>query len=91
MTSQAILNVDWRVFLEGVIEGDLLNEFLIGILKAICFGFTISVISCYYGLSVQGGATGVGRAVNNSVVASAVGIFATDYAITVLAVSQGWM
>jgi phospholipid/cholesterol/gamma-HCH transport system permease protein len=91
MASQAILHVDWRVFLDGVIEGDLLNEFLIGILKAVCFGFTIAVISCYYGLSVRGGATGVGRAVNNSVVASAIGIFVTDYAITVLAVGKGWM
>jgi ABC-type transporter Mla maintaining outer membrane lipid asymmetry permease subunit MlaE len=41
-------------------------------------------VSCYYGLSVEGGATGVGRAVNGSVVTSAIGIFVFDYLMTYL-------
>ena len=42
----------------------------------------IALASCYFGLSVRGGAPGVGRAVNASVVASASGIFVLDYFVT---------
>lgn len=38
-------------------------------IKVLLLGFMIAVISCAKGLSVQGGAEGVGRAVNESVVA----------------------
>ena len=33
---------------------------------AIGFGLVISLTSCYFGISVRGGAVGVGRAVNAS-------------------------
>lgn len=84
LTSQFVLNVDWRVFFRGVFESRLLDEFAVGIIKAGCFGASISVVSCHFGLSVSGGAAGVGRAVNGSVVTSAVGIFAWDFLITFL-------
>lgn len=82
ITSQFLLKVDWRVFFWGVFESHLLDEFLLGLVKAYFFGLSISLVSCYFGLSVKGGATGVGRAVNASVVASAIGIFAVDYLVT---------
>jgi phospholipid/cholesterol/gamma-HCH transport system permease protein len=43
--------------------------------KVVLFGFLIAVISCAKGLNVKGGAEGVGRAVNESVVASLVAVF----------------
>ena len=82
VTSQFILSVDWRVFFRGVFDSHLLDEFVVGLIKAMCFGASISVVSCYFGLGVRGGAAGVGRAVNSSVVTSAVGIFAWDFLIT---------
>jgi len=82
MTSQFILGVDWRVFFRGVFESRLLDEFAVGLIKAMCFGASISVVSCHFGLAVRGGAAGVGRGVNSSVVTSAVGIFAWDFLIT---------
>lgn len=85
LTSELILDVDFRVFFYGVVDSGLLDEYLTGLTKALCFGGSISVISCYYGLGVSGGATGVGRAVNGCVVASAIGIFVFDYIITFLA------
>ncbi len=85
LTSEFILGIDWRVFFQGVLEGHLLDEFFVGLIKAIGFGASISVVSCTYGLGVRGGAAGVGRAVNASVVTSAIGIFVIDYAITWLA------
>ncbi|MSP91398.1 MAG: ABC transporter permease [Myxococcales bacterium] len=85
LTSELILDVDWRVFFAGVIDGHLLDEFFIGLAKAAGFGASISVVSCHYGLTVSGGATGVGRAVNAAVVTSAIGIFVFDYVITYVA------
>lgn len=82
LTSQYILEVDWRVFFQGVISSGLLDEYFTGLTKGVVFGASISVVSCYYGLSVSGGAAGVGRAVNNCVVTSAIGIFVWDYLIT---------
>lgn len=82
VTSQFLLKVDWRIFYWGVVESHLLDEFLIGLVKAFFFGLSISLVSCHFGLTVRGGATGVGRAVNASVVASAIGIFAVDYLVT---------
>lgn len=84
LTSELILNVDYRIFFRGVMSSHLLDEFLIGLVKATSFGAAISVISCYYGLQVSGGAAGVGRAVNNAVVSSAIAIFVWDYSVTFL-------
>ena len=82
LTSQLILGVDWRIFYYGVLEAHLLPEFLIGLVKAAFFGLSISVVSCYFGLAVRGGAQGVGEGVNQCVVASAIGIFVVDFLIT---------
>ena len=82
ITSEFILGVDYRIFFRGVIESRLLDEFFVGLAKATAFGACISIVSCYYGLNVSGGAAGVGRAVNNSVVTAAIGIFVADFVMT---------
>lgn len=43
--------------------------------KTALFGLMIGVIACYKGLTVTGGAEGVGRAVNEAVVAALIGVF----------------
>ena len=53
-------------------------------LKVSLFGAIIGVIASYKGLSVGGGAEGVGRAVNESVVASLVAIFMISVVYTQL-------
>jgi phospholipid/cholesterol/gamma-HCH transport system permease protein len=52
--------------------------------KVFIFGLLIGVISCYKGLDVSGGAEGVGRAVNEGVVACLVAIFAISLLYTQL-------
>ena len=79
LTSELLIGLDWRVLIANLLESHLLDEFTMGIVKATCFGISISCISCHYGMTVRGGAVGVGRAVNDSVVASAAGIFVLDY------------
>ncbi|MDH5493748.1 MAG: ABC transporter permease [Myxococcales bacterium] len=54
----------------------------VGLVKSALFGLMIAMTSCYFGLATKGGAPGVGRSVNASVVASASGIFIVDYLST---------
>jgi len=57
-------------------------DFFSGVIKSAIFGVMIAMTSCYFGLSVKGGAPGVGRAVNAAVVAAASGIFILDFFAT---------
>jgi phospholipid/cholesterol/gamma-HCH transport system permease protein len=46
------------------------------------FGAIIAVVCCYKGMTASGGAAGVGRAVNQAVVISFLGVFAFNYIFT---------
>jgi phospholipid/cholesterol/gamma-HCH transport system permease protein len=52
------------------------------VLMCTIFGAIISVVCCYKGMTASGGAAGVGRAVNQAVVISLVGVFAFSYVFT---------
>lgn len=84
VTGQALLGVSTRTFWNGFIETIKLWDLSTGLIKSCFFGVVISLSSCYHGLAVKGGAPGVGRAVNASVVASATGVFVLDYFATYL-------
>src|SRR3954466_7187002 len=79
MAGQALLGVPPRVFYNGLTGGLLgIGDVTSGLVKSVVFGIVMSLASCQYGLGVKGGAPGVGRAVNATVVASAAGIFVLD-------------
>jgi phospholipid/cholesterol/gamma-HCH transport system permease protein len=52
------------------------------ILKCAIYGAVVAVVSCYKGMNVSGGAEGVGRAVNQSVVITFISIGFIDYVFT---------
>jgi len=52
------------------------------VLKCTAFGAIIAIVCCYKGMSASGGAEGVGRAVNEAVVISFLGIGAFNYVFT---------
>ena len=52
------------------------------VLKTTLFGAIIAIVCCYKGMTASGGAAGVGRAVNQAVVISFLGIFAFNYTFT---------
>ena len=52
------------------------------VLKTTLFGAIIAIVCCYKGMTARGGAEGVGRAVNQAVVISFLGIFAFNYVFT---------
>jgi phospholipid/cholesterol/gamma-HCH transport system permease protein len=82
-TGQALLGVDPVTFYNGVTGGLLsFGDVADGLIKSIVFGFIIALASCHFGLATSGGAPGVGRSVNSTVVASAAGVFILDYVVS---------
>ena len=59
-----------------------LDDFITGLVKAGVFGMLISGIACYLGLSVTGGAQGVGAATTKTVVYTIVALILVDLAFT---------
>jgi phospholipid/cholesterol/gamma-HCH transport system permease protein len=52
------------------------------VLKCTLFGAIIAIVCCYKGMHASGGAEGVGRAVNEAVVVTLMGVFAFNYVFT---------
>ncbi|MFW5840295.1 MAG: ABC transporter permease, partial [Planctomycetota bacterium] len=61
-----------------------------GMIMAGVFGLLISLIACREGLSVRGGAEGVGRATTMTVVYSIVGIILAAGVFTTIFYTLGW-
>ncbi len=78
----ALLGVSTATFFNGFLETIRVWDLATGLIKSLLFGGVIALSSSHFGLAVSGGAPGVGRAVNASVVASATGIFVCDYLAT---------
>jgi phospholipid/cholesterol/gamma-HCH transport system permease protein len=77
------LGVEPGVFYRGLTTGLLgFGDVAHGLSKSIVFGAVIGLSSCHFGLSTSGGAPGVGRSVNATVVVSAAGIFVLDYLLS---------
>ena len=79
-----LLDIDPGVTWHSMIDNLHVVDFTHGIYKAIVFGLAIALSSCYFGVTVRGGAVGVGRAVNAAVVAAAVSIMLLDFFMTYL-------
>jgi phospholipid/cholesterol/gamma-HCH transport system permease protein len=56
-----------------------LSDLMQGMAKPLVFGFIVSTIGCYKGLTVRGGTQGVGRATTQAVVAASVLILVSDF------------
>ena len=84
VVGRAMLDIDSATMYQSFADNLKPYDFLHGIYKSVAFGASIAVSSCYFGVTVRGGAVGVGRAVNAAVVASAVSIMLLDFFITYL-------
>jgi phospholipid/cholesterol/gamma-HCH transport system permease protein len=77
------LGVDPTSFYNGLTSGLLhFGDVAHGLFKSVVFGSIIALSSCHFGMSTSGGAPGVGRSVNATVVVSAAGIFVLDYLVS---------
>lgn len=70
----------WTKVKEYVVIGDILS----GTGKTFFFAFFIGIIACRNGLQVRGGATGVGIATTNTVVAASLAIFISNFFLSKL-------
>jgi phospholipid/cholesterol/gamma-HCH transport system permease protein len=66
-----------------------LPEVLIGVVKAASFGLIAGLVGCYRGLTVSGGAKGVGTAVNETLVLCVIALFAVNVILTTIGVRFG--
>lgn len=78
------LGLDPMFFYEKVVTTCVPADFIVGIAKTYFFAAFISVVGCYYGLTVTGGTQGVGQATTRSVVTSSILILISDFFLTKL-------
>ena len=70
------------VFLANLFSFTKMSHIWGGMLKACIFGLIVALISCYKGYNVRGGALGVGKAANTTVVHSILLIVCVNYFLT---------
>ncbi len=58
------------------------SDLMQGLSKPLIFGFILSTVGCYQGLTVRGGTQGVGRATTQAVVVSSVFILVANFFLT---------
>jgi phospholipid/cholesterol/gamma-HCH transport system permease protein len=63
------------------------SDFFSGVGKAVFFAYFIGIIACHNGLTVRGGADGVGRATTATVVAASVAVLVADFFLSKLFLS----
>ncbi|HEX4115009.1 MAG TPA: ABC transporter permease [Solirubrobacteraceae bacterium] len=68
----------WATLFANATSTDLWGS----VLKSTLFGAIIAIVCCYKGMTASGGAEGVGRAVNQAVVISFLGIGSFNYVFT---------
>lgn len=76
--SSLMLHISYGFFYDQVMANLFVKDVLSGIVKSFLFGGLIGSIACYKGLSVRGGAVGVGAATTSSVVTAVSTVIACD-------------
>jgi phospholipid/cholesterol/gamma-HCH transport system permease protein len=67
------------LYYSSVLDGISVEDLLGGVIKPLIFGLIIGSVSCYRGLSTEGGTVGVGRSVTNAVVTSSIVVIIADF------------
>ena len=78
LVSKAYFSIAFPYFLDLVKDALLIRDIITGVLKSLLFGLLIGAIACYRGLTVKGGAAGVGTATTSSVVTAITTVIGFD-------------
>ena len=84
-----IKEVDPGQFIHNVRWYTDVDDLAMGLIKAVVFGLTLSLIGCYMGYNASGGAKGVGLATMRSVVTSSVAILILDFIVSDVLITLG--
>jgi phospholipid/cholesterol/gamma-HCH transport system permease protein len=90
LTAWQALGISPGVYKEAAVGALAMLDFTTGLIKAGIFGTLISLIACFEGLRVTGGAAGVGRATTRTVVLSIVALIGADCVFTAVFYAYGW-
>ena len=90
VVSHTVLGVEYRQYLQHTFDMLQVKDFVTGLVKAGVFGALISSLACYLGMSVTGGASGVGNATTRTVVLSIVSLIIVDLMFTATFYFLGW-
>jgi phospholipid/cholesterol/gamma-HCH transport system permease protein len=72
------VHINPDLYIAKSIEAMVLKDIYTGTSKSVIFAALIALVSCHQGLSVEGGAEGVGKATTQAVVTSIVLIIVVD-------------
>src|SRR5438094_1147780 len=78
LISRAYFSIAFVYFFDLVRDALLIRDIITGVLKSFLFGLLFVCIACYRGLSVKGGAAGVGTATTSSVVTAIATVIGFD-------------
>jgi phospholipid/cholesterol/gamma-HCH transport system permease protein len=78
LVCKAYFSIAFPYFLDLVKDSLLIRDIITGILKSLLFGLLIAAIACYKGLTVKGGAAGVGTSTTSSVVTAITTVIGCD-------------
>jgi phospholipid/cholesterol/gamma-HCH transport system permease protein len=91
LVSRFLLGIGTSMYIQHTFDILTVKGFVTGLVKAGVFGVLISGLACHLGLSVTGGALGVGVATTRTVVLTIVALIATDLIFTGVFYSLGWL
>jgi phospholipid/cholesterol/gamma-HCH transport system permease protein len=89
-TSSLFVGVSSNLYVHHTFDALKLKDFITGLVKAGVFGLLISSLACRLGLSVTGGAQGVGTATTRTVVLTIVALITVDLIFTSVFYFLGW-
>lgn len=78
LISKAAFGITMLTFGREAIDSLFIADIIGGVLKSFLFGGIIGTVSCYKGLTVQGGAAGVGESTTSSVVTTITAVIGFD-------------
>src|SRR6266581_6176304 len=85
--SSVLFGVDSHQYWSTAWQVLVFQDVFMGLAKPVLFGFIISTIGCYYGITARGGTQGVGRATTQAVVAASILIITVDFFVTRLSMT----
>jgi len=77
-----LMHVNQTLYVQNTLKYFEMWDVSVGLIKAIVFGFVISIISCWQGMTTEGGAEGVGRATTKAVVVASISILILNFFIS---------
>ena len=86
--SRWAFDIPCQSFFSSGLESLLIRDILAGTVKSFLFGLIIGLVSCYKGLTVTGGAAGVGDATTSSVVVAITTVIGFDTLCNIVLVSK---